>query len=186
MSTTLRWTSADFAALPDDGKRDEIIDGDLYVSRQPHWHHQFVCLRLGRFLDEWNEQTKAGVVNSAPGVVFADDEDVVPDVVWISAARLAHGLDAAGYLTVAPELAVEVLSPGAGNERRDREVKLKLSSRRGVQEGWIVGWVNRQVEVYRREQAALRPVATLFAGDELRSPLLPGFALPVERLFAGM
>ncbi len=39
MPITLRWTSADLEVLPDDGKRYEIIDGELYVSRQLHWHH---------------------------------------------------------------------------------------------------------------------------------------------------
>lgn len=39
----LRWTSADLEVLPDDGKRYEIIDGELYVSTQPHWQHQFAC-----------------------------------------------------------------------------------------------------------------------------------------------
>lgn len=182
MTTSLRWTSADLEVLPDDGKRYEIIDGDLYVSKQPHWHHQFGCGRLFRFLDEWNEQTSAGAVNAAPGVTFADD-DVVPDVVWISKARLTTALDQAGHLRAAPELSVEVLSPGSTNERWDRETKLKLYSRRGVQEYWIVDWRRRQVEVYRREQAALRLIETRFDQDELQSPLLPGFSCRVERLF---
>ncbi len=56
MTTEARWTSADLAGFPDDGKRYEIIDGELYVSKQPHWHHQYVCGRLFRFLDEWSEQ----------------------------------------------------------------------------------------------------------------------------------
>jgi hypothetical protein len=51
MSTALRWTSADLAVLPDDGKRYEIIDGDLYMSRQPHWHHQQACMRIAAALD---------------------------------------------------------------------------------------------------------------------------------------
>ena len=72
MDTAVRWTSADLEALPDDGKRYEIIDGELFVSKQPHWDHQFACLRLGRFLDEWNDQTGAGVVNGAPGLIFGD------------------------------------------------------------------------------------------------------------------
>ena len=79
--------------------------------------------------------------------------------------------------------AVEILSPGAANERRDREAKLKLYSRRGVLEYWIVDWQARQVEVYRREELALRLVATLYATDTLASPLLPGFACEVATLF---
>jgi Uma2 family endonuclease len=79
---------------------------------------------------------------------------------------------------------VEVLSPGPTNERRDREAKLKLYSRRGVQEYWIVDWQRRQVEVYRREQAALRLAHTLLPGDTIDSPLLPGFQCQIERFFS--
>lgn len=183
MSTALRWTTVDLETLPDDGKRYEIVDGELYVSKQPHWHHQHACVRLVRFLDEWSEQSEAGMVNAAPGIVFAEDDDVVPDVVWISNDRLAAGIDESGHLRVAPELAVEVLSPGSTNERRDRDAKLKLYSRRGVHEYWIVDWRQRQVEVYRREQAALRLIETLFGQDELRSPLLPNFSCRVGQLF---
>ena len=60
METTLRWTSADLEVLPDDGKRYEVIDGELYVSRQPSWHHQHACLKLLSALDvlEYSEQCR--------------------------------------------------------------------------------------------------------------------------------
>jgi hypothetical protein len=51
MSTARRWTSADLAVLPDDGKRYEIIGGDLYISRQPHWYHQRACGKIAAVLD---------------------------------------------------------------------------------------------------------------------------------------
>lgn len=78
---------------------------------------------------------------------------------------------------------VEVLSPGPANEQRDRELKLSLYSRQGVQEYWIVDWQAQVVQVYRREQAALQLAATLFVGDVLTSPLLPGFTCPVDRFW---
>jgi len=108
---------------------------------------------------------------------------VVPDVVWISQARRAAALGPDGHLHAAPELAVEVLSPGSANERRDREVKLKLYSRRDVLEYWIVDWRTRQVEVYRQQDGMLCQAGTLFAAETLTSPLLPGFACPVISLF---
>jgi Uma2 family endonuclease len=109
--------------------------------------------------------------------------NVIPDVVWASNQRLAVLLDNAGHLTAAPELVVEVLSPGTENQRRDREAKLKLYSSRGVREYWIVDWQKQQIEVYRREQAVLNLVATLFTNDNLITPLLPGFNCLVASIF---
>ena len=108
----------------------------------------------------------------------------MPHLVWVRRDRLATVLDDDGKLYAAPDLIVEVLSPGTTNERRDREAKLKLYSSCGVQEYWIVSWQQRQIEVYRREQVTLRLVATLYEQDELASPLLSGFSCRVEQLFA--
>src|SRR5437016_1236493 len=85
---TLHWTLRDLELLPDDGNRYEIIDGELYVSKQPDWQHQLVCFQLGFLLETWNEQSQAGFVNVTPGIIFADDTNVVPDVIWISQERL--------------------------------------------------------------------------------------------------
>ncbi|MCJ2543886.1 hypothetical protein [Thermostichus vulcanus] len=57
MTVLPRFTSSDLALMPEDGKRYEVIDGDLHVPHQPKWHHQFAASRLYRFLDEWSEAT---------------------------------------------------------------------------------------------------------------------------------
>ncbi len=178
-----RFTSADLEHMPDDGKRYEIIDGELTVSKQPDWHHQYTSGRIFRFLDQWNDQTLQGVAILAPGIIFADDDDVVPDVVWISVPTLIAAQGQDGKLYDAPEIAIEILSPGPKNERRDRETKLKLYARRGVQEYWIVDWRKRQIEVFRREQATLKQRAVFFVQDDLISPILPGFSCRVASLF---
>src|SRR5437016_5469520 len=147
---SLLWTSRDLEMMPDDGKRYEIVDGELYVSKQPHYHHQHFCTRLAGLLDAWSMQT---------------------------------GL---GEAIAAPELVVEVLSPGVPNEHRDREIKLKLYSRRGVLEYWIVSWQERRIEIYRRVETVLTLVSTLIESDVLQSPLLPGFTYQVSRLFMGI
>ena len=189
VSTTqrTRWTTSDIALLPDNGTRYEIIDGELYMSRQPHWHHQLtcsnLCANLCAELRAWSLTSGMGQATITPDILFSEADNVIPDVVWISNERLTALMDEAGHLTGAPELAVEVLSPGVENERRDREAKLKLYGSRGIREYWIVDWRLQQVEVYRRDQAMLRLVSTLFAEDVLTSPLLPGFSCPVARLF---
>lgn len=179
----VRWTTSDLELLPESSNRYEIIDGELFVTRAPHWKHQKTSSRVGNALDTWSLSTGLGEAVQAPGVIFSDADNVIPDVVWISNERLANGLDEAGHLTLAPELIAEVLSAGTQNERRDREAKLKLYAERGVQEYWILDWRSPQVEVYRRQQALLKLVCTLFPNDTLTSPLLPEFSCAVERLF---
>ena len=178
-----KFTSADLAVLPEDGKLYEIIEGDLLVSRQPNWHHQFTCTQLLWALQNWNMATGLGVANGAPGVIFAEDDDVAPDVMWASNERLAQILGEDGKLHAAPELMVEVMSPGWSNQVRDRQTKLKLYSRRGVEEYWIVDWQQRTMEIYRRENEQLALSVTLRHTDSLTSPLLPGFACNVAQLF---
>lgn len=178
------WTTADLALLPDNDNRYEIIDGKLLVTKAPHWGHQKTCVRIAAALDIWSQATGLGEATIAPGIIFTDADNVIPDVVWASHPRLSRLLDDAGHLTAAPELVVEVLSPGVENARRDRTLKLELYSGRGVDEYWLVDWRLQQIEVYRREQAELRPVVTLFTGDVLTSPLLPEFTCQIARLFA--
>jgi Uma2 family endonuclease len=183
--TQVRLTSADLEAFPDnDGKRYEIIDGELYVSKQPSWEHQLICVGLTAALDRWDMETGAGVVNAAPGIIFAEHDDVAPDLVWVSSERLPLILAEDRKLHAAPELIIEVLSPGSANEKRDRQAKLDLYSRRGVMEYWIVDWQRRQIEIYRRQRAALRLVHTLVEVDSIQTPLLPGFNCPLRDLFA--
>lgn len=183
MVTSVKFTSADLELMPDDGKRYEIIEGELYVSRQPSVAHQYSCNRLGRFLDEWNDESGLGVVLPAPGLIFGEGDDVAPDVVWVTRERLALATDRAGHLLTAPELVIEVLSPGKANEDRDRRVKLKLYSRQGVHEYWIVDAMLQQISVYRREDDRLVLDRTLHADDNLESPLLPGFSCKVAKVF---
>jgi Uma2 family endonuclease len=183
METLPKMTSADLKLLPEDGNLYELIEGELYVSKQPSWRHQFTCGRLFRFLDEWNEQTGSGIANFAPGLIFADDDDVAPDLVWFSREKLATALGDDEKLHSAPELVVEVLSPGLSNWRRDRQAKLELYSRRQVEEYWIVSYQNRNIEIYRHDGTSLQLSATLHDGDLLDSPLLPGFSCRVDTLF---
>lgn len=184
MSVQRRYTSADLDLLPDiPGVRYEIIDGELHVSKRPSWNHQRAGSRIWRALENWNDETGLGEASEAPGLIFADDDDVAPDVVWISKARLAGALDTAGHLTTAPELVVEVLSPGTANVRRDRISKFDLYARHGVQEYWIVDCGRRIVDVFRLEGTRLRPIGSLANDDILTSTLLPDFALPLRNIW---
>ncbi|MGK7890312.1 MAG: Uma2 family endonuclease, partial [Leptolyngbyaceae cyanobacterium] len=160
-----------------------IIDGELYVTRAPHLFHQDTGGNIYFYLKAWSDQTHAGRPIQTPGVIFTIHDAVIPDVVWISRDRLANHVDEAGHLTIAPEIMIEILSPGEQNEQRDKQVKLKLYSRHGVQEYWIANWQLKTLEIYRRHNAQLQLVQTLMVGDTLTSPLLPGFRVEMTQLF---
>ena len=77
---------------------------------------------------------------------------------------------------------VEILSPGHANADRDRGLKLKLYSRQGVREYWIVDWPDQEIQVYQYREGALELAATLTGADHLTSPILPGFSSTVEEI----
>jgi Uma2 family endonuclease len=179
----LRWTIQDVEALPNnEWIRYELVDGELFVTRSPHHKHQQVTGRIFAVLDSWSVESGLGEPSIMPGLIFSDADNVAPDVAWVSYERLAQIQDQAGHFRGAPELVVEVLSPGQANENRDWLAKLKLYSAQGVQEYWIVNWLTQRMEVYRRDNAQLVLVTTLLVGDAITSPLLPGFTCEVARL----
>ncbi len=178
-----RWTSADLAMLPDDNNRYEIIAGELYVSGLPHYAHQRACTNICGLLGEFSRQTKLGEPVYGRGILFAEDEEVIPDIAWVSRQRRSEILGADGHFHGAPELTIEVLAYSDADVQRDREAKLNLYARRGVDEYWIVDWKAQQVEVYRRVASVLELVATLSATETLTSPRLPGFSCLVGEIF---
>ncbi|PZD71510.1 hypothetical protein C1752_06130 [Acaryochloris thomasi RCC1774] len=183
-TTSVRWTTQDIESLPEnEWIRYEIIDGELFVTRSPHHKHQQIAGRVFAVLDSWSLESGLGEPSIMPGLVFSDSDNVSPDVIWISDERIAQIQDEAGHFRGAPELVVEVLSPGQANIDRDRLAKLKLYSAQGAHEYWIVDRFARRVEIYRRENAQLVLVATLLDGDEIASPLLPGFTCQITSLF---
>lgn len=181
-----KFTIHDLALFPDDEKRYEVIDGELIVTRSPHWNHQKVGGRLYAALDNWTF-SKVGFGEAVPsaGIVFDDENSVETDGTWVAdPERLMQIMDEVGHLIEAPDLVIESLSPGRKSERRDKELKVRLYSVRGVKEYWLVDWRTERLEIYRRQNAQLVLVTTLLPGDMLRSPLLPEFELDLSRIFA--
>ena len=138
-----RWTADRRAALPDDGRRYEIIDGELFVTPSPSVRHQRAALALAVRLRAYLAAHPVGEVIIAPAdVEFSDDTVVEPDVfvVPLVGGRLAEELEDAGR----PLLVVEILSPTT--ERTDRGRKRELFQARAVPDYWIVNVEARVIE----------------------------------------
>ncbi len=108
---------------------------------------------------------------------------MIPDLIFVTNERLRKTLSG-GRFHAAPEIVIEILSPGKSNERRDRHVKRSLYSSRGVTEYWLVDPENQAVELHLRNQAGeLVFDKSILRTDELTSSLLPGFSVRVDTLF---
>ena len=135
MPVDIRLTYEDYCRLPSDGKRYEIIDGELFVTPSPFRPHQRVVTRLTRYLSTFVEENELGEVFVAPfDVVFSRFDVVEPDLLYVSKGRLSVLTEK--NVQGAPDLVVEVLSPSTAET--DRTIKLKLYARYGVQEHWII------------------------------------------------
>lgn len=182
MSVTgpLRVTYEDYVLLPDD-RRYEVIDGELYLTPAPTPYHQIVKGRIERVLEDHVERGSLGMVLDAPCDVVLSQFDVLqPDIFFISSRRLETIGEK--YISAAPDLVVEVLSPGT--RRRDRTLKARRYSLFGVREMWIADPDRKTIEVFVNTDDGFRRDAIYAGEDVLRSPLLPGLEVPIARAFA--
>ncbi len=175
-----RFGYSDLLAMPDDGRRYEIHEGELVVVPSPLLRHQIAVVRLVTLLNDYRLRS-GGLAVTAPFDIVFDEHDVVqPDIVFFRAERL-HLLDPNSVARVAPDIAVEVLSPSTASIDRGR--KMEMFARHGVPEYWIVDPVQQQVEVHAFANGAYRCAQIATAGDTVRSVLLPDLAFETGDLF---
>ena len=175
-------TVADLDLMPDDGNRYEVIEGELLVSRAPGLAHQRVSRNLLVIISRYLEQHPIGEVLATPGVMFSELSGVIPDLIFISNERgqeIASGERVVG----APELVIEIVSPGAENARRDRVAKRHLYGKYGVKEYWVVDPEQRVIEIYRSQDGSLELVGSFTDEDKITTPLLPDFECAASSIF---
>ncbi|MFT4039980.1 MAG: Uma2 family endonuclease [Thermomicrobiales bacterium] len=174
------WTYADLVDLPDDGRRFEIIDGELYESSSPLLRHAAVISALFRLLLPLIDRLGGKLYTASVDVFFAGADPVVPDFMVVlpgSRARLApRGIEGP------PDLLIEVISPS--NRTHDTVRKRALYARGGVREYWIVDPEAGSIEIIGAD-GDLSQRVTLADGAalRLRSPLLGELATEAAALF---
>jgi Uma2 family endonuclease len=175
-------TVAYLETLPDDTNRYELIAGELFVSCAPGLPHQLVLQKLQLALGNYLESNPIGILAPGAGAVFSDYDSVIPDLVFVTNERWKE-IVANDRFNAAPDLVIEVLSPGVQNRNRDLKSKRSLYAKYGVEEYWIIDRDTRVVSVFRQRDHTLEETFALLDGDTLTSSLLPGFALNVGTLF---
>jgi Uma2 family endonuclease len=179
----VKLTYDDFVLFPDDGLRHELIDGEHYVTPSPSLKHQRVSYNLTLQIGEWLRRHPVGRLYYAPLDVVLSEHDVVePDLLYMSSARAAE-IEATVNVRGAPELVIEIGSPGT--RKRDETTKRELYERAGVSEYWFVDTEMDILRVYRRDGERFTQPHELSAedGDVLTTPLLPGLELSIADAF---
>ncbi len=185
MPATGTMTAREFLALPEAqlGRPWNLVEGEL-VMTDATLLHQRVVAGLFHELRTWIAGGPGRGEVTLPISVLIDDRNVyTPDLLWYAQARLPADPTARPYAV--PDLAVEVRSPSTW--RHDIGAKKAGYERAGLRELWLVDTAARAVLVFRRSgpDAPTFDVAPeLGAGDVLESPLLGGFGVPVDRVFA--
>jgi Uma2 family endonuclease len=173
------WTDEELEALPKDGYKYELLDGELIMS-PAHARHGEVSMRIGGLLLNFADRNDLGkIYDSSTGFRLAPDLLLSPDVSFVSKARLKKILVAPDkFLLGAPDLAVEVLSPSDRLQQIHR--KLDRYFEHGLRLVWWVDWTKEQVHIYTPDSigALTRSTDILSGGD-----VLPGFKCRLSRIF---
>jgi Uma2 family endonuclease len=175
-----RVSFADLERAPEDGRRYELYDGEVYVVPAPIPLHQVVQHALTELLLECCRRHGGFAVSSPIDIVFSDYDVVQPDVVFFGPAR-AHLVDLHAVIRHVPDLCVEILSPST--EASDRGRKLRMFARYGVPEYWIVDPVAEVIEVHRLEASGYALAQRVSGDEEVRSAVVGGAALRAGRIF---
>jgi Uma2 family endonuclease len=177
-------TIADWEAMPHgDGNRYEIIEGELFVSCSPGLTHQRVVSNLLISFGIFLEKNRIGEVLTNAGVILSKSSGVIPDIV-VFLNEQSDTIITGDRLTGPPALVIEIVSPGYANSRRDRMDKLRLYSKHGVAEYWIVDPGNLTVEQYISRSSSLKLNQILQREEErLSSAAIPNFSCLLSQVF---
>ncbi|MEO7018714.1 MAG: Uma2 family endonuclease [Ktedonobacteraceae bacterium] len=175
-----QWTYADYAALPNDRQHYEVVKGVLYMAPAPNMGHQGISLEIAAYLRQFVQVAGLGRVFATPTDVELSPGDVVqPDVFVV----LNEHLDRITYtrLIGAPNLAVEILSPGT--MRHDLHEKLDAYARACVPEYWIVIPGEHVIELLVLENRTYRSLGVFQGEAILPSQIVPDWSVTVKQFF---
>lgn len=179
--TGTRMTAEDLLALPDSGKRYELVEGELREMAPAGARHGRAAMRLASLLDQHATAQRLGVVLAAETgfrISRAPDTVRAPDVSFVARERVPPGGLPEGYWELAPDLAVEVVSPNDSAAEVQSKVQMWLES--GARLVWVVYPDTHVVMAYK----SLKEITTFTAGDTLGGgDVVPGFGCTVAGIF---
>jgi Uma2 family endonuclease len=180
IAVVTKLTFEEFRRLPDDGKRYELISGEVHLTPSPTTKHQLVLARLYASLLAFLAKNPLGHILFAPlDVRLSLDTALQPDLLFITNSHAS--IIQEDYIRGAPDLVVEILSRSTA--AHDRATKLHLYAEAGVAEVLLVDPLVKTVEVFRLQGAKYMVEAVLAEKHVLTSLSFPGWELALQDLF---
>jgi len=174
-------TYDDYCLLPDDGNRYQVIEGELFVSPAPRTTHQDIVFELAALLRAYVKARRLGKVYISPtDVVLGPTTVIQPDILFIRRENM--GIITELNIQGPPDLCIEILSPGT--ESVDRERKMAVYARYGVQEYWIINPMRQMVSIYVRDDGIFALKAEATGNDTVPSDVVTGFQTSARSIFA--
>lgn len=175
-------TAEDVLQLPDDGNQHELSEGELIVMSPASYWSSLVAAAFLHRIREFVLSNKLGIVAGADGGMLlrrGPDTLRAPDVSFVHRDRIPPGLSRGGFIPVAPDLAVEVLSPSDRFSQVNRKIRDYFAA--GTKLVWVVDPDDRVTMVYHPD----RPVEIVGPDGTLKGEqILPGFTLSLAALWA--
>jgi len=173
-------TAEEFAQLPKDGKKYELVKGVVVEVCRPNYIHGKLQASLAYFLNDHVRKQKLGDVITETGHILARNPDTVrgPDVAFISKDR-AKRQEPSGYVPSGPDLAVEIVSPN--DTAKEINDKIKEYFQAGTSLIWVIYPDTKEVYVYENDSTTIQIVRVDSALDG--ADVLPGFTLALHDLF---
>ena len=174
------WTYEDYAALPADGRRYEIVNGVLVTAPAPTPEHQDIVGEIYVALRAYVKLAGLGRVFMGPlDVQLSPENTFQPDLVVLLNAHLERVAEK--KISGAPDLAVEIASPSTA--AYDRLTKYEKYAQAGITEYWLVKPTRRTVEVLVLERGEYRSLGVFSGQQTLPSRVVPGLPVMVEQFF---
>lgn len=173
-------TAEEFWESPLNTKHSELVRGEVVENMPPGAEHGAITIALGTLLRLWTKAGSGGYVGTEAGFILGHQPDIIrgPDLSYVRAERIPSGGRPKAFWTIAPDLAVEIVSPSESVGKVREKVRDFLAA--GAPLVWTIYPDTREVIAHTPDGLA----RTYGEDDILEHPdVLPGFSCKVSELF---
>lgn len=178
--SSVEFTYEDYTQFPDDGKRYEIIEGELFMSPSPRTKHQRILVKLLTAISSFLEGENMGEVFAAPYDVILSSKNVIqPDIIFV--ADKNKSIITEKNITGSPDFVIEIISPS--NRIMDLKKKKALYEEFKIPEYWIVDPDLETIDKFILHEEFYEDAGHFEIEDKIKCGSIPGLQINLKKIF---